>query len=372
MRFARISTFVIAWAATLTVACWAQDVTLKESGTTYGRAQVSAWITPQEFAVARWDGTLTIFRPPKAGEFGPVLLEDSSVPSLQPVQMITSISSSMFVTSNDSRSLALWTAQGQLFAPKATLAFDPQYGTADSGAIVNSHGDTWLVTGHEQGEVLIWKIDNGTVSYVKAISIRSSNPIPSPYQLWNVRGIVPWQDHFVLTGSEDGDIVLVSVPDGSIKQRIRYNPSAQRGINALAISGDLLLLANCSVGSADKNLWLYRVSNNSINLLDSTNLDKAPGLPQVFDFSVSFARKDKADYFLASTEEGLLWLGKISGDKLQTLTNTTVAPNGGAALSVDTSTLSIVAAAFDVRLFTLVDGPSGKGTPAAPTNQPNH
>ena len=355
MRLAKYFVSVLIWATALTLACKAQDASLKEVGTTYARAQVSAWIAPQKFAVARWDGTLTIFRPPQTGEFGPILLEDSSVPSRQPIQMITSVSPSMFVTSNDSHSLTLWTLQAQLFAPTATLAYDTQYGTADSGAIVTSQGATWLVTGHEQGEILFWKIENGTVSFVRAISVRSSKPIPSPYQLWNVRGIVPWHDHFVLTGSEDGDIVLVSVPDGTIKQRIRYNPSAQRGINALAISGDLLLLANCSVGATDKNLWLYRVSNSSIDLLDSTNLDKAPGLPQVFDFSVSFARKDKTDYFLASTEEGLLWFGKISSDKLQTLTNSVVAPSGGAALSVDPPTLSVAAAAFDVRLFSVVD-----------------
>jgi len=372
MRINKTYALTLACALTLgTILCSAQDASLKEGGTTYGRAQVSAWIAPQEFAVARWDGTLTIFRPPQPGEFGPVLLEDSSVPSLQPIQMITSVSPSMFVTSNDSHSLAVWAAQGQLFALGATLAYDLQYGTADSGAVVTSQGTTWLVTGHEQGEVLFWRVDNGKLSLVKAISVRSANPIPSPYQLWNVRGIVPWQDHFVVTGSEDGDLVLLSVPDGAIKQRIRYNASAKRGINALAISGDLLMLANCSVGSADKNLWLYRVSNNAISPLDSINLDKTPGLPQVFDFSVGFARKDKTDYFVASTEEGLLWLGKVSGDKLQTLTNAVVAPNGGAALSVDQASLSIVAAAFDVRLFSVVDGSAAKAGSAS-SSSPNH
>lgn len=91
MRLAKYSVSVFIWAATFIFACQAQDASLKEAGTTYARAQVSAWIAPQKFAVARWDGTLTIFRPPQKGEFGPILLEDSSVPSLQPIQMITSV-----------------------------------------------------------------------------------------------------------------------------------------------------------------------------------------------------------------------------------------------------------------------------------------
>jgi len=54
MRINKTYALTLACALTLgTILCSAQDASLKEGGTTYGRAQVSAWIAPQEFAVAR-------------------------------------------------------------------------------------------------------------------------------------------------------------------------------------------------------------------------------------------------------------------------------------------------------------------------------
>lgn len=76
-------------------------------------------------------------------------------------------------------------------------------------------------------------------------------------------------------------------------------------------------------------------------------------MPQVFDFSTSFVTYKALPYFVASTQEGPLWLGKVEGDKLRVLSKMTVAPDGGAAVSVDPSTQTVAAVAFDISLFTL-------------------
>ena len=111
---------------------------------------------------------------------------------------------------------------------------------------------------------------------------------------------------------------------------MRYNPNAQRGINSLSIQDAYLLLANCSVGSNDKNLWLYKVTDNQFVPLDAINLVKDTSLKQVFDFSTQFTRFEGSLYFLASTEEGLVWLGRVRNDKLETLNNLKLVDEGRA------------------------------------------
>ena len=81
-------------------------------------------------------------------------------------------------------------------------------------------------------------------------------------------------------------------------------------------------------------------------------LQQTAGLPQVFYFSRSFVTYNALPYFVASTHEGLLRLGKIDSDKLRVLGKTTIAPEGGAALSVHPSTQEVAAVAFDIGLFT--------------------
>jgi hypothetical protein len=89
--------------------------------------------------------------------------------------------------------------------------------------------------------------------------VRSPNPIPSPFPIKNIRGVERWEPGYVVTGSEDGDICLVKVVEGSAAARMRYNATAQRGVNDIDTCGDYLVPANCSVGPDDKNLRLYRI-----------------------------------------------------------------------------------------------------------------
>lgn len=122
---------------------------------------------------------------------------------------------------------------------------------------------------------------------------------------------MPW----VVAGSEDGDLTLLEVPTGRVVSKTCYNAAARRGINALSVDGTTLLVANCAVGSADRNLWAYSVDANSgrIVLTDAVNLVVDSGAPQVFNFDVAWGRElTGRRTFYSSTEEGLLWVGGAS------------------------------------------------------------
>lgn len=329
----------------------AQNVALAPLGTTYGRAQVIAWLDHERFAVGRWDGTLTIFRPPRSGESGPVLLEDGAVPSLQAIQMLTVLSPTSFVTSNDGRSLELWTEQKGFFRTVNELAYGPELGVANSGVVFIWGGKKWLVTGHEQGYIAIWELGAQKPVFVRAVSLRSPDPIPSPYKLWNIRGVAFWKNGIITTGSEDGDLVLVKIPEGTILSRLRFNQSAERGINSISINDDYLVVANCAVGRSDKNMWLYRIDQDHIVPLDSMNLEKQTSRPQVYNFSVELIRMADSLYFLASTEEGLIWLGTVDANHLKVYSNTEVAPPTGGAAIATRDDGEVAAAAFDIELL---------------------
>lgn len=329
----------------------AQSASLTPIGTTYGRAQVVIWLDHERFAVGRWDGTLTIFRSPMSGESGPVLLQDAAVPTLQPIQMITRVSSTSFVSSNDKGSLELWTERNGLFQTAGELTYSPELGVANSGVVFNWDGKQWLVTGHEQGYIVIWKIDDGKPSLSRTIMVRSSDPIPSPYKLWNVRGVAFWKNGLIVTGSEDGDLVVIKIPSGTIVSRIRFNQSAQRGINSISISDDYLVVANCTVGPSDKNLWLYRIDQGRIVPLDAMNLEKQTSRPQVYNFDVELVKLADARYFLASTEEGLIWIGAVDRDHLKVFGDVSVAPPTGGAAIATRDDGEVAAVAFDVELL---------------------
>src|SRR5260370_35852665 len=84
----------------------AQTSKLAQTGRTYERAQASAWINPDRLAVGRWDGTLTIFRPAVSPEYGPVLTQVLTAPSLKHVFPILPISHNSFAICNGYTSLA--------------------------------------------------------------------------------------------------------------------------------------------------------------------------------------------------------------------------------------------------------------------------
>jgi len=125
------------------------------------------------------------------------------------------------------------------------------------------------------------------------------------------------------------------VPDGTIVSRAVFNPAAQRGINSIAIRGRDLLVANCSVGSNDKNLWYYRMDldTGAIVLQDSYDLKVNPNAPQVFNFCTVWGLYQGGVCWFSSTEEGALWMGTVNGGHLSIIGYQSVTDPLGSALA---------------------------------------
>jgi hypothetical protein len=83
------------------------------------------------------------------------------------------------------------------------------------------------------------------------------------------------------------------------------------------MDGRRLLVANCAVGATDRNLWAYAVDTAAgrITLTDAINLAVDATAPQVFNFDVVWgAGPTHSRAFFSSTEEGILWVGTVSGE----------------------------------------------------------
>ncbi|KQW78282.1 hypothetical protein ASC89_15960 [Devosia sp. Root413D1] len=331
--------------------------TIKPAGTTVLFAQTMDWFDPTHFVVGRWDGTLSLFRTPKAGEWGPMVTQAMALPSGQGVEMVAAVDGSTIVSSDGRESLAVWRRDGaadaeQDFELVANLPYDPTYGPANSGLITEVDGAKLLVTGHESGAVIYWQQGpDGGFSILRHINVASPNAPSNPWQLHNVRGLALWNDTTVVTGSEDGDLVGLSVRDGSELFRVRYNEKAQRGINNISVLGNWLLVVNCAVGSADKNLWLFDLSSGTPVLSDAENLALDLSRSQVFNFDADLVAGADGPMFFSSTEEGLLWVGGIEGGQLIVTGITKSSPEGGSVVDVAPGGDLVAVATYALRLF---------------------
>lgn len=294
-------------------------------GVTYSMAQEATWIDRQHFAVGRWDGSMSIFAFNQSQIVGPLITAAVSSPSSEGVQMLTWLAPGVFASSNDDSSMIVWTSSSgtwQNLQQLSVLQYSSTFGAANSGASFIIGNTLYLIAGHANGYVTIWagNPDGSGLTPVAGVDVRSAHPT-NPWNLHNVRGVAPifWTDTtgYVVTGSEDGDLCVIEVPSGSILSRTVYNPSAQRGINSIATLGQNLLVANCSVGPDDKNLWYFWINSGdwSITLRDSTNLKVNPNAPQVFNFDVIWAQYSGGICFFSSTEEGALWMGTITNNQ---------------------------------------------------------
>lgn len=284
-------------------------------------AQEASWIDGDYFAVGRWDGSLSLFRFTEAPTAGPLIAKAVNAPDHEGIQMITPVGARMFITSNDEQSAICWTATRSDWSDlqvTARLAFDPAFGVANSGAMVDVAGARYFAMGHANGWLTIWHQKSLRVWIeAGAVDLRSPNPV-NPWGLHNIRGVAKLsapQDAvgYVVTGSEDGNLTVVRLPDGAIMSVTVYNPKAQRGINSLAVKEGVLLVANCAVGQADSNLWAFEVIAGTwqLPLIAKANLAVDTSAEQVFNFDVAWA--DGADTrFFCSTEEGALWMGSCS------------------------------------------------------------
>jgi hypothetical protein len=321
-------------------------------GVTYNMAQEIAWLDAAHFAVGRWDGSLSIFRFNDSTTAGPLITTAASNPLTDGVQMIVWIAPKVFATSADDDAIALWTtlaADWSQLSPPRLLKYDVSLGIANSADTFELEGNLWLIVGHTNGAISMWTgpVDGSSLKFVRAVDLRSAHPL-NPWNLYNIRG-TSWLTNgdgvaYVLTGSEDGSLCIIRVPDGAVMSRTVYNPAAQRGINSIAVNGQQLLVANCSVGSGDKNLWYYGIDFNdwSIQLRDSTNLKADSQAPQVFNFCTVWALDDSGLCFFSSTEEGALWMGRTQDQKLHVIGYESVTTALGAALGWTSGQLALV------------------------------
>jgi len=330
---------------------------ITQRGTTYEMAQEARWLDAEHFAVGRWDGSMSVFTFETAPYQGPIISEAVNDPATQGVQMITPLPRSAIATSNDYSSLALWHARGgdwtQLVL-RTTYAYDPALGTARSGAWIAGSGQR-LVVGHSNGFLSVWRYDPSTLTLTFERSVDVTNPQPTN----------PWNDHtiedvvvadanqgVVAAGSEDGYVTMLHLPSGAILSQTVFNPQAQRGINAVSVSGNRLLVSNCSVGPSDYNTWYFSIDKSdwSITLLDRTNLIIDTTRPQVFNFDIVWGRYSGGPCWFASTEEGALWMGTASATSLTPLGYQQLTAPLGSALAYRGGDLVMVA--YDLYQFT--------------------
>jgi hypothetical protein len=310
-----------------------------------------AWLDARRFLLARYDGSSSVYRLPNEGEFGPVLTNVFVAPSKAPIGMVTTVSDQLFVTANGADALAVWSngADGTI-ALQAAVAYGPHAGPAHSGVFLAGEKNTRLVTGHENGFVLVWSIEAGQLTLLREVDVRSPSPIESPYKLKHVHGVVAGApgSGTVITGSEDGDLTVLEVESGNILERRRYNPIAQRGINGLASDGAILAVVACAVGSADRNLWLFRIGPRGLEPAGSVNLALDRSRAQVFAFSVLVIGEKTQRKIYATTEEDLLWSAEVDDQgNIGALVYAGLDPDSASALSFSATTGLLIAGGYN-------------------------
>ena len=258
--------------------------------------------------------------------------------------MITWLAPGVFCSSNDDGSIAVWSSASRTWMDlqqSTTLQYDPAWGVANSADSLATGSKLFLVAGHANGFVSLWSgnLDGTGLKLLRGVDVRNPNPT-NPWGLHNIRGVsvILWTNTngYIVTGSEDGYLCVLQLPDGAILSQTVYNLGAQRGINSVAAFGQNLLVSNCSVGPNDNNLWYYWIDGSkwSVTLKDGTNLRVNPEAPQVFNFCTIWGWSNNQPCFFASTEEGALWMGRITpSQRLSVLGYETVYGNLGSALA---------------------------------------
>jgi hypothetical protein len=302
---------------------------ITQEGTTYSMAQEATWVDSDHFAIGRWDGSMSVFSFIDSPTSGPIINKAVNSPAFEGVQMIAWLPYAM-ATSNDYKSMVLWASPAGSWSdlqPIGTYSYDSALGVANSGLWIPVGNPTTLVVGHSDGWISLWNYVPPTrqLTFLRAVNIQNPHPV-NPWDLHNIRAIqlVTIADGgvaYVATGSEDGYVCIIQVPSGQVMSQTVYNPEAQRGINGISVFDYGLLIANCSVGPTDYNLWYFAIQMNpwGITLQDKANLKVNPNAPQVFNFCSIWAEYAQGACWFASTEEGALWQGTVSGSTLNTI-----------------------------------------------------
>lgn len=326
-------------------------------GTTFEMAQETRWLDDKHFGVGRWDGSMSIFEFETAPFDGPLMSVVVNDPAFQGVEMLTPLPGNVIATSNDAGSISLWQAphgDWTQLRPLRVYPFNSSLGFATSGVAVTTTSATTLVVGHVNGYLSIWIYNEAAHTLTFRCSVNVQNPNPTnPFNDHTVEDVEVADSAagVVVAGSEDGYVTMISLPSGTILSQTVFNPQAQRGINALQVNNNQLLVANCSVGPTDYNVWYYALdkSNWSITLLDKAALKIDASLPQVFNFDVIWGRYAGGSAWFASTEEGALWMGKPSDTALNPIGYEQLTGPLGSALAYRGGNLVMVA--YDLYQF---------------------
>lgn len=335
---------------------------MEVEGTTYAMAQQLRWLSADRFLVGRWDGSIGVFSAPADPSSAPTLQSALVVPGGHGVQMLVVHSPDRFVSSGSEGSLLIWRRDAAAgFQPQA-VGFPPEHGVAVSGLFVERQGRTYLLTGHEHGQLLVWAVGtDGALSLENTVDLRSEVAIDYQHAdtpLRHLRGLADWRDGLVVVGGEDGALHQVRIPSGEIVSNRLFNPSARLGVNDLAVHGDLLLVVNCAVDSADHNLWLYDLHPDHIANRDQINLLADPEGARIFAFDVVTWEHPDGPMAAVTTKEGLLWRVAVNEGGLAPLEHLALGRfTYASAIDLEPETGRVAAAGVGVRVVSLESGP---------------
>ena len=340
------------------VAAESENLGLQVSGVTYAMAQQVRWLDEQRFIVGRWDGSISLFEVSIASKEPPRLITAMTTPSGEGVQMLVTADANTFVSSARQDSLLIWRKDfGGQFLPEL-VSYPGHHGVAVSGRFVEYEDQRYLITGHEQGDLLIWSVDGDTqLSLLRVVDLRM--PVAIDYlhdeqPLRHIRGLAVWKDGIIVAGGEDGGLHQVQLVDGAILSQRLFNPKARLGVNDLAVHGDNLLVVNCAVGQQDRNVWLYRLSHNQIQNRDSANLLLDPNIGRIFAFDIATYEQQGDSFALVTTKEGLIWRLRFADGQLYPLGNLPLGRfHYGNAIDYNERSRSVAAAGISVRLVAI-------------------
>ncbi|MFD0686184.1 hypothetical protein [Actinomadura fibrosa] len=327
---------------------------IQPNGTTYQMAQSLAWLDSRHFAVGRWDGSMSVFAFNASPSAGPVIDVAVNSPAEQGVQMVARLTGRSLATSNDDRSLVVWTSgPGWRSLRPRIVPYEPRLGVATSAHIVEHSGHRALCVGHTTGWLSIWSVGSGGgIAFRDALDLRNPSPV-NPWDLHDIRAVKPFDGGKAVTGSEDGYVCVIDVPAARVLSRTVFNPSAQRGINDLDVQGDDLLVVNCSVGKDDDNLWWFALDRGTWRpaLKGRANLLVDERRPQAFAFNVVWAAYPPGRCWFVSTEEGALWMGTADA-ALDVIGYQAVTSPLGSALGWNTDPGRLALVSYDLYEFT--------------------
>lgn len=327
-------------------------------GVRYDLAQTALGLPGGQFVVGRWDGSLQLWR---LTDRGPQLLSVATLLSGEGVQALAPIGEQKIVSSHDGESLALWSVLGDRLERQNLVEYPKSLGIATSAAVIEVGSIRGLVVGHESGWLSFWRPSRFGLNLITTLDVRAAQPVPSPYPLKHIRGLVQTAAGQLVSGSEDGDLVLIKLGPSldalqpEVSAKVRYSPTAKRGINGLALWGEWLAVTNCSVGERDTNLHLWRVLPGQLLPMQSLLLRSEPQRDQVFSFAAQWS---KTGTLWVTTQEGLLWQLRLVlpvapkiPPKLGVEGKLSVASNVGTALVYDQERKLLVAVGHEATVL---------------------